>query len=128
MKNLLSKIFSEEDKSREENKFPEIELGKKFDIYIHVLETGKGVPERVEGTRTLYDDNVRRKDLDKGNFVILDGIKGIFKIEGIYELEHSAKLRLELLRENLPKDYGGPIEMINKYRTDYQDDSFNIIP
>ncbi len=129
MKNLLSKLFSKEDKSKEESKVPEIELGRKFDIYIHVL-TGEVIKEEIVkiGRTKIYRHLLKEKDLKKGNFVMLDGIKGIFKIEGKYELGHSAKYRLELIRENLPKDYGGPIEMINSYSTTYQDDSFKIMP
>ncbi len=129
MKNLLSKIFNKEDKSEENGKSPEIELGRKFDIYIHVL-TGEVIKNEIVniGGAKIYQHLLKEKDLKKGNFVMLDGIKGIFKIEGKYELGHSAQYKLELIRENLPKDYGGPIEMINNYSTTCQDDSFKIMP
>lgn len=118
MKNLLSKLFGKKEKIKEEKlikeigEAPKIELGQKFDIYIHVLETGQH----------------NEKDLSKGRFILLDGIKGIFKIEGVYEFEHSAQYRLELIRENLPKDYNKVIEKINSYSTHYQEDSFNLMP
>jgi hypothetical protein len=117
MKSLLSKIFSKKEKLKKEKfiketgEAPKIELGQKFDIYISVLETGKN----------------NEKDLRQGRFVLLDGIKGIFKIEEMYEFGHSAQYRLELIRENLPKDYNKMIEKIESYSTHYQDDSFNIM-
>jgi hypothetical protein len=118
MKNLLSKIFNKKEKPKEEKlikeigEAPKIELGQKFDIYISVLETGRS----------------NEKDLRQGRFVLLDGIKGVFKIEEMYELGHSAQYRLELIRENLPKDYNKEIEKIENYSTNYQTDSFNIMP
>lgn len=128
MKNLLSRIFSKKEKSiKEIGEAPEIKLGQKFDIYIHVL-TGNVIPEKIEGTNIPSGYILKQKNLNKGNFVLLDGIKGVFKIEGKYELGHSAQYRLELIRENLPKDYNKMIERIENYSTNYQDDSFNIMP
>lgn len=129
MKSLLSKIFSKKEKVKEENEAPEIELGKRFDIYIHVLagEVEKKEILNVRGNK-VYQYLLKEKNLIKGNFVMLDGIKGIFKIEGKYELGHSAQYRLELIRENLPKNYTNSIEKINHYSTTYQEDSFNLMP
>lgn len=112
MKSLLSKIFNKKEKFTEENEAPKIELGQKFNICIHVLETEKS----------------NEKDLRQGRFVLLNGIKGVFKIEGMYELGHSTQYRLELIRENLPKDYNKVIEKIENYSTNYQYDSFKIMP
>jgi len=112
MKNLLSKMFQRRNNIKEIGEAPTINLGEKFDIYIHVLETGKN----------------NEKDLSKGKFILLNGIKGIFKIENVYELGHSAQYRLELIRENLPKNYSECIEKIDNYSTGYQDDSFKIMP
>jgi hypothetical protein len=112
MKNLLSKIFNKKEKFKEESEAPKIKLGQKFDIYISVLETGKN----------------NEKNLSKGRFVLLDGIRGIYKIENVYDLGHSAQLRLELIRENLPKNYTHSIDRIEHYSTNYQYDSFNIMP
>jgi hypothetical protein len=129
MKNLLSRIFSKKEKHKEENEAPKIELGQKFDIYIHVLEGEVEKREILEirGNKS-YQYLLKEKDLSKGNFVMLDGIKGIFKIEGMYELGHSAQYRLELIRENLPKEYNKIIEKIEHYSTTYQDDSFKLMP
>jgi hypothetical protein len=109
MKNLLSRIFRVKADGKEIGKAPEINTEDKFDVYVHVLEAYK-------------------KDLDKGKFILLNGIKGIFRIENIYELGHSAQYRLELIRENLPKDYENSIERIDSYSTGYQNDSFKIMP
>lgn len=128
MKNLLSKIFNKKEKSiKETGEAPEIELGQKFDIYIHVL-TGEVIPEKIGGTNIPSGCILKQKNLNKGNFLMLDGIKGVFKIEGMYELGHSAQYKLELIRENIPKDYNNLIEKIENYSTTYQDDSFNIMP
>ncbi|HPD81971.1 MAG TPA: hypothetical protein PK357_02625 [Candidatus Pacearchaeota archaeon] len=135
MKNLLSKIFSKRERFKGEKSIkeigeaPEIKLGQKFDIYIHVLTGNVSKKEilEVRGTK-IYQHLLKEKNFSKGNFVMLDGIKGVFKIEGMYELGHSAQYRLELIRENLPKDYNKMIEKIESYSTNYQDDSFNIMP
>ena len=133
MKSLLSKIFSKKEKFTEEKfikeigEAPKIELGQKFDIYIHVL-TGEVLPKKIESTNINLDYILKEKNLSKGNFIMLDGIKGVFKIEGMHELGHSAQYRLELVRENLPKDYNNRIEKIENYSTNYQNDSFNIMP
>jgi hypothetical protein len=128
MKNLLSKIFNKKEKSiKEMGEAPKIELGQKFDIYIHVL-TGNVILEKVEGTNIPCGCILKQKNLNKGNFVMLDGIKGVFKINDMHELGHSAQYRLELIRENLPKDYNNLIEKIENYSTNYQDDSFKIMP
>lgn len=130
MKNLLDKIFSRKNKKEApKNEAPEIELGRKFDIYIHVL-TGEVIKKEIVeiGGTKIYQHLLKEKDLKKDSFVMLDGIKGIFKIEHIYDLGHSAQYKLELIRENLPKNYNKSIEMINNYSTTYQDDSFKIMP
>jgi hypothetical protein len=112
MVNLISKIFRIDKEGKERGTPPKINLGDKFDIYIHVLETGKN----------------NEKNLSKGKYILLDGIKGIFKVENVYDLGHSAQLRLELIRENLPKDYRHSIDKIEHYSTRYQDDSSVIMP
>lgn len=118
MKSLLSKIFQIGKKDKEIGTAPKVELGEKLDIYIHVLETFKKDKENVDVA----------KNLRAGRFILLSGICGIFKIEHVSELGHAAQYKLELVRENLPKNYGEPIERINNYSTFYQDDSFAIMP
>jgi hypothetical protein len=118
MKNLLSKIFQIGKTNKEIGTAPKVELGEKLDVYIHVLETYK---------RDRNNINLS-KDLKEGRFILLSGICGIFKIENVSELGHAAQYKLELIRENLPKDYQQPIERINNYSTFYHDDAFAIMP
>jgi len=127
MKNLISKMFQRENKVKE-TEAPQIKNDEKFDIYIHVNELLRKVPKKVNNSDLVDSIHYREINIEKGRFILLNGIKGIFKIENIYELGSSAQYRLELIRKNLPKNYSEKIEKINNYSTMCLDDSFILMP
>lgn len=90
MKNLFSKLNNE-------NNSGEIKIGEKFDIYVSAKEMNLDVKEDC--------------------FVLLDGVKGIFKVGEIYRIVNSPEYKIQIVRENYPKNYSKNIERIDNYTT-----------
>ncbi len=102
MVNLLSKLSDEE-----KNNPLEIKIGERFDIYISALNINKNI--------------------EKDKFVLLNGIKGMFKIEDVHRFVNSSEYKIQVIRENYPKDYSGSIERIDSYSTKDLNDSSQIL-